>query len=252
MAIGRDLALALDPALVMARSGLDPDPWQAGVMRSSARRMLLLCTRQAGKSTVSAATALHQALMLPSALVLLLSPSLRQSQELFRKVLSFVSALGDVPIGSESALRLELKNGSRIVSLPGTEETVRGYSGVSLLVIDEAARVPDELYVAVRPMLAVSGGRLVALSTPFGRRGWFHREWAEGEGWERVRVTANDCSRISAEFLTQERASLGDWAYRQEYDCEFVETEDAAFGHDLVRSALTHDVPPLFEEPRAW
>jgi len=252
MAIGRDLALALDPALVMARSGLDPDAWQAGVMRSAARRMLLLCTRQAGKSTVSAATALHQALMHPGALVLLLSPSLRQSQELFRKVLTFVNSLGDVPVENESALRLELKNGSRIVSLPGTEETVRGYSGVALLIIDEAARVPDELYVAVRPMLAVSGGRLIALSTPFGRRGWFHREWAEGEGWERVRVTAEDCSRISAEFLTQERASMGDWAYRQEYDCQFVETEDAAFGHDLVRGALTHEVTPLFAEPRPW
>ena len=252
MAIQRDLALALDPALVMARSGLDPDAWQAGVMRSAAPRLVLLCTRQAGKSTVAAAMALHQALTTPSALVLLLSPSLRQSQELFRKVLSFVGALGDVPIDSESALRLELANRSRVVSLPGTEETVRGYSGVDLLVIDEAARVPDELYVAVRPMLAVSGGRLVALSTPFGRRGWFHREWTEGEGWERVRVTAEDCSRISPDFLTQERASLGDWAYRQEYDCEFVETEDAAFGHDLVRRALTPEVQPLFAESRPW
>ncbi len=129
---------------------------------------------------------------------------------------------------------------------------MRGYSVVALLIIDEAARVPDELYVAVRPMLAVSGGRLVALSTPFGRRGWFHREWSQGEGWERVRVTAEDCSRISAEFLTQERASLGDWAYQQEYDCQFVETEDAAFGHDLVRAALTHDVTPLFAEARPW
>ena len=252
MAIGRDLALALDPALVMARCGLEPDAYQAAVMRSAAPRMMLLCTRQAGKSTVSAAAALHQALMQPSSLVLLLSPSLRQSQELFRKVLTFVSALGDVPVGSESALRLELKNGSRVVSLPGTEETIRGYSGVALLIIDEAARVPDELYVAVRPMLAVSGGRLVALSTPFGRRGWFHREWSEGEGWERVRVTAEECSRISAEFLAQERASLGDWAFQQEYECLFVETEDAAFGHELVRSALTPEVTPLFAEPRPW
>ncbi len=252
MSIGRDLALALDPALMMARCGLDPDPWQASVMRSTAPRMMLLCTRQAGKSTVAAAMALHQAMMHPGALVLLLSPSMRQSQELFRKVMSFVNAMGDVSIDNESALRLELAGGSRIVSLPGTEETIRGYSGVAFLVIDEAARVQDELYVAVRPMLAVSGGRMVALSTPFGRRGWYHREWTEGVGWERVRVTAEDCARISADFLTQERASLGDWWYRQEYSCEFVDADGAAFGHDLIRRALSNNVRPLFTEPRPW
>ena len=115
--LARDLALALDPALMMARCGLDPDAWQAEVMRSDAPRMMLLCTRQAGKSTVAAAMALHQALMHPGALVLLLSPSMRQSQELFRKVLSFVNAMGDVPVDNESALRLELAGGSRIVSV---------------------------------------------------------------------------------------------------------------------------------------
>ena len=129
---------------------------------------------------------------------------------------------------------------------------LRGYSGVAFLVIDEAARVQDELYVAVRPMLAVSGGRMVALSTPFGRRGWYHREWTEGVGWERVRVTAEDCARISADFLAQERASLGQWAYSQEYDCEFVDADGAAFGHHLVRAALTHDLSPLFAEARPW
>ncbi len=252
MTLARDLSLCLDPALMMARCGLEADPWQASVMRSTAPRMMLLCTRQAGKSTVAAAMALHQALMNPGALVLLLSPSMRQSQELFRKVMSFVNAMGDVSIDNESALRLELAGGSRIVSLPGTEETIRGYSGVAFLVIDEAARVQDELYVAVRPMLAVSGGRMVALSTPFGRRGGYHRDWTEGVGWERVRVTADDCARISADFLAQERASLGQWAYSQEYDCEFVDTDGAAFGHDLVRAALTHDASPLFAEARPW
>jgi hypothetical protein len=83
-------------------------------------------------------------------------------------------------VKDESALRLELRNGSRIVSLPGDETTVRGYSGVRLLVVDEAARVPDDLYFSIRPMLAVSGGRLVCLSTPFGKRGFFYEAWTEG------------------------------------------------------------------------
>lgn len=246
--LASDLALALDPAAMMHAAGLEPDPWQAELMRSEARAVLMLCSRQSGKSTTAAAMALHEALYRGPALVLLLSPSLRQSQELFRSVAGMYGALGvTVPEQAMSALRLELTNGSRILSLPGTERTVRGYSGVKLLVIDEAARVADDLYYSVRPMLAVSGGRLVALSTPWGKRGWFHAEWTEGgEGWRRVRITAEDCPRIAPEFLARERAAIGDWWYSQEFLCEFVETVDQVFSYDEVMGAISPDVVPLF------
>lgn len=242
-----DLRIALDPSLVMVRAGLEPDQWQRDLLRSRASRSLLLCTRQAGKSTTTAALALHEALFRPPALVLLLSPSLRQSGELFRKVVSFYALFAkEAPSAAESALALHLKNGSRIVSLPGKEETIRGYSGVSLLILDEASRVPDDLYYSVRPMLAVSGGRLVGLSTPFGKRGWFFDAWTNGAEWQRVRVTAHDCPRISPSFLADERAALGDWWYRQEYECEFTETVDQLFSYDLVMSAFDEKITPLF------
>jgi hypothetical protein len=243
-----DLRKGLDPVIFARSLGLDPDPWQADVLRSDAKRLLLLCSRQAGKSTVTALLALHTALYQPGALVLLLSPSLRQSSELFRKVADFYRRAGaPVPSEAESALRLELANGARVVSLPGKEATVRGYSGVALLVIDEAARVVDDLYYSVRPMLAVSGGRLIALTTPFGKRGFFHHEWTQGgDGWGRVKVTAEQCPRIAPAFLAEERAALGDWWYRQEYLCEFVETRDQVFTYEEVMAALSRDVKPLF------
>ena len=248
--IGNDLALALDPVRFARSVGLEPDPWQSRVLGGAAQRVLLLCSRQSGKSTTTALLALHTAIYRPDSLVLLLSPSLRQSGELFRKVADFYRAMDDPPPPeAESALRLELGNGSRIVSLPGREQTIRGYSGVALLVIDEAARVLDDLYYSVRPMLAVSGGRLVAMSTPFGKRGFFHHEWIEGgASWARVKVTAQDCPRISPEFLAEERAALGDWWYRQEYGCEFVETQDQLFAYDVVMRAVSSDVKPLFAE----
>ena len=247
--LGRDLAWALDPATWAREAlGFEPDPWQADVLRSDAGRMLLLCCRQSGKSTTTALVALHTALYRPGSLALLLSPSLRQSGELFRKVAGFYRTLGDaLPSEAESALRLELANGSRIVSLPGSEPTVRGFSGVALLVVDEAARVLDDLYYSVRPMLAVSRGRLIVLSTPFGKRGWYFDVWTqEGEGWARVKVTAQDCPRISAEFLAEERASMPLAWYRQEYECSFEETEDAVFSYEHVSAAITDEVSPLF------
>jgi len=243
-----DLACALDPVQLARRAGITPDPWQAGLLRSQERQIAMLCARQSGKSTVAALLTVHEALYRPPALTLMLAPALRQAQELFRAARGLYRALGDVSaVEEESALRLELANGSRIVSLPGSEATVRGYGDVAMLIIDEAARVPDELYAAVRPMLAVSGGRLVLLSTPFGKRGFFWREWSEGGvGWVRVRVTAAECPRITRAFLEQERASIGDWWYRQEYGCEFVDPLDSAFATDDVRAALDPAVTPLF------
>ncbi len=142
---------------------------------------------------------------------------------------------------------MELANRSRIEALPGTEKTVRGFSGVDLLIVDEAARVADELYYSVRPMLAVSGGRLLMLSTPFGKRGVFYREWTEGAGWERYEVPASRCPRIPAAFLDEERRSIGEWWYAQEYECRFMEAVDSVFSHELVSAALSDEVAPLFE-----
>jgi hypothetical protein len=121
---------------------------------------------------------------------------------------------------------------------------------VPLLIVDEASRVDDALYYAVRPMLAVSGGRLIALSTPFGKRGFFYEEWAKGTGWERIRITAAQCPRISPEFLEEERVHLGDWWYEQEYQCRFTESIDQVFNPALIRRALSAEVRPLWEEPR--
>jgi hypothetical protein len=240
--------LRADPARLMSLAGLTPDPWQTALLRSPCRRALLLMSRQAGKSTVAAALALREALLRPGALVLLLSPTLRQSAELFRdKVLPLYAATGrPVPTvrPHDPALRLELANGSRIISLPGTEETVRGYSGVALLVIDEAARVPDDLYRAVRPMLAVSRGRLVCLSTPFGRRGWFCEEWHGSGAWRRTRILAPECPRISPQFLAEERRALGERWYRQEYLCSFEEAADSVFSREEIERALVDDLEP--------
>jgi len=244
--LARDIQRALDPCLIMADAGMQPDAWQRDVLNSDARRMLLLCSRQSGKSTTCAALAVNQAIYDPG-LVLLIAPAQRQSGELFRKVMEVYRALPDVPrIVQESALRLELANGSRIVSLPGTEGTIRGYSGAKTVIVDEASRVDDALFAAVRPMLATTQGRFVALTTPYGKRGWFYEAWQYGEGWHRTKVTAHDCPRIDPVWLREERALIGDWQFRQEYLVDFVDTNEQFFASDLIEAALTTEVAPLW------
>lgn len=246
--LAADLAAALDPVQLARRVGMEPDPWQVDVLRSDHPRLLLNCCRQSGKSTTAAVKAVHVAVYEPGSLTLCLSPSLRQSQELFRKVLTTYRALGrPVPAESENALSLTLENGSRVVSLPGTESTIRAYSAVRLLLIDEAARVPDETVAAVRPMLATSSGQLIALSTPWGCRGWWYEAWGQRGGtYKRVRVPASECRRISPAFLAEERAALGSWVYSQEYECSFAATSAQLFSEDALRAMYDAAVRPLF------
>ncbi len=240
--------LAAPDAVEFARTrfGFEPDERQAEVLRSEAQRGILNCTRQWGKSTVAAAKAVHRAYTRPKSLVLVASPSYRQSGEFVRKAAEMVAMLG-IPVRGDgfNGVSLAFPNGSRIVGLPGVEGTVRGFSAVSMLLIDEASRVEEAMYKALRPMLAVGGGDLWILSTPFRKRGFFYRSWANGgEEWHRIRVTALECPRIKREFLEEEREQQkGD--FEMEYMCEFMEDGAGVFSRDLVEKALDSSVKPL-------
>ena len=160
------------------------------------------------------------------------------------------NALAGAPaLNMESVLRAKFANGSRILALPGTERTVRGYAKADLIVVDEACRVEDTLIAAMRPMMATSegGGRLIALSTPAGKRGWFHEAWEGGSDvWHRTRVAADDCPRISQAFLAEELNELGQQRFSEEYGLEFLDPDEAVFPTAIIDAAFTDAVLPLF------
>jgi hypothetical protein len=252
VSLAQDLRLAIDPNAFALAAGLEGplDPWQLRVVDAVESKVILNCSRQAGKSTVSALLAVRNALYAAGSLTLLVSPSQRQSGELFRKALGFYHALPiKPPIKAESALRLELANGSRIVSLPGSERTTRGYSKASLIVLDEASRIDDQLIASLRPMMATAkGARFVTMSTPFGRRGHFFETWAARDpGWLKIEIPATACRRIPAEFLAEQERELGPLLYRQEYLCEFVDSAETLFATAIVEAAFDPAIRPLFE-----
>jgi hypothetical protein len=236
-------AAGLDPVELARLSGLEPDPWQRDVLRSTAQRLMLLCCRQAGKSTIAAVMAIHAALFEPGALILCISASQRQSTELFRKALAVYRAVGKPQVAeSETLSQLMLENGSRVISLPGSEGTIRGYSAVRLLLVDEASRVADETYHSARPMVAVSGGRIVLMSTPAGRRGFFWQAYDQERPWERYVVPAEKCPRISKAMLDEELAVMGEWTFKQEYSCAFIEPEGQLFSDADIDAAFATDI----------
>ena len=232
--------------------GIEPDEQQKAMLRAAGKQVLLNCGRQWGKSTMAAAMAVHRAHTERNSLVIVASPTDRQSGELLRKASEMVARLSITPRGDgTNKASLLFPNGSRIVALPGTERTVRGFSKVSLLMIDEAARVEDRLYRALTPMLSVGDGDLWLMSTPWGKRGFFYDEWTNGEDWMKVQVRATECPRIPARCLDKQRKRLGPIWFEQEYMCGFMDNGVGLFERRVVEEAMDARVSPM-EFPSRW
>ena len=227
--------------------GFEPDELQRVVLESTSARGILNCSRQWGKSTVTAAKAIQRAYTKPGSLVLVATPSARQSGEFLQKAGVMMRRAGLAVRGDGyNELSLQFANGSRIVGLPGTEGTVRGFSAVSLMLIDEASRVEDAMYQALRPMLAVGGGDLWLMSTPNGKRGFFFETWERGGSeWVRVRAPATACARIPGKFLAEEMGELGEEVFRREYMCEFLDDGSGVFERGLLSGAMDEAVKQL-------
>jgi hypothetical protein len=243
--LGRALAHALDSVL-WARDELDLsfDPWQEDVLRADGDQLLCV-TRQGGKSRTVAVKALHHLLFVPDAMVVVASPTETQSLELFRRLTGFLDRLKSAPATTvRNQTEIEFATGARICAVPGSERTIRSKSAVTLAILDEASRIDEGLIGAISPMLATTSGQLVALSSPFGRRGWFYETWIGGGAYTRTLKTADDCPRISRAFLEKERSRLGPMMFEQEYFCRFLDPGDTAFSSELIDACLD-DFPPF-------
>lgn len=240
----------LDPAIWAKEVlGLNPDPWQADLLRSRSPRIILNCSRQSGKSTICAALGLHESIYRRPSFGMAIAPSQDQSGELMMKFDEFRGAveLSSDYLDTDTKLAVKFANGNRFIARPGSAKTSRGKSAVTLLLEDEASWVDDLLKQSVSPMLAVSGGRYIMMSTPFGKRGHFFETWMNAKNWEKYEVTADMCPRITKEHLQQE---LDDGMPRnfwlQEYYCQFMDTDDQIFSYDVVQSAFDDpQVKPL-------
>ena len=229
-----------DAVALALKAGFVPDELQTQVLRSQARQGILNCSRQWGKSTVGAAIALHRVVTTPGAMVVVASPTEAQSAELMLKIGDMAAELG-LKWKRDRARRVSMvfPNRSRIVGVGGSARSARGLSKVSLMLVDEAAWVPEELYAALRPMLAITRGNLWLMSTPGTTRGFFYEAWEHGgNNWERVMARAPDCPRFGAEWLEGERRDMGRARFEREYMGEFAKDKGAVFERELVERAL--------------
>lgn len=246
--MARDLAYGLDPVAFARDSGIDPDPWQQDFLRTPPRRGLILACRQAGKTETCVLLADQVAHTEPGETIVVISPAQRISSEFIRRAKNRYLHLPDATLANDAVQRIELPNGSRIIGLPGDADTVRGIARVRLVLIDEAARVSDDIYAAVRPMLAVHPrGQLIGLTTGAAKRGFFWEGWIDPDSdFEKIRVTADMCPRLTPEFLASERKALGETVFRTEYGLEFLDDQEAAFPNEIIDGIFDKELRPLW------
>ncbi|MFZ1951379.1 MAG: terminase family protein [Pseudolabrys sp.] len=216
----REIAYQVDPALwVREVLGMTPTSWQESFLR--ARRgasILALTARQVGKTTTAAWAIAHYMLFTPGSLSVIACPAQRQSAEAVRRVREVLIKVG-VELESNNVFALELKNGSRVLALPSSDDSIRGLTVDGWIIADEAARLPEDLIAALRPMRARRPqARLAMLSTAWSRTDPFWTAWAGDEqSWIRLKATADAIETFSRKFLEQERIALGEDGFKREY-----------------------------------
>lgn len=236
MNLADDFRTALDPVVTFRQAfRLDALPWQCGYLRED-RPTVVLKGRQTGASTGAAGLAIHATVYASDVNAVIVSPSLKQSTEITTRARIGLRNLG-VRLTQDSTSMLRLANGSRILSLPGTARSVRGWTA-ALLILDEAAFIEPETFTAARALVA-TGGRLVVQSTPAAEWGDFHElVMGDDPGWARFTVRSDEVPTISASFLEAERRAMSPDAYSTEYECAFGKGGASLFSLGQISSLV--------------
>jgi hypothetical protein len=253
----REIAYRVDPVLwVREILNMTPTAWQETFLRApQGASILALTARQVGKTTTAAWGIAHSILFTPGSLSVIACPAQRQSAEAVRRVREAVIKAG-AELESDNVYALELNNGSRVLALPGSDDSIRGLTVDGWIVADEAARLPHVLIAALRPMRARTQARLAMLSTAWSRTDPFWTAWASDEqSWIRLKATADaDVTLFPAQFLEQERRALGEDAFKREYLGIPMGGQASPFGWELYERATQVHLPltppgPAFGPP---
>ena len=280
----KELALGISLNAYLHHVGFKPFPWQEAVAKSGKKRVILNCGRQSGKSTFVSSKPCHTARFYPGSLSSVIAPTEDQANEDMMKIKDFIAHDPDYPeLVRDGGGLLELSNRSRIKIVIATDKAARGYSKPKCIMMDEASRIPDVVYKSgVRPMLTGNPDcDLYLLSTPYGQEGFFYNAWISEAGiWDKYEVRSpwdadieNPDRLVPAmpeEEFREDRATkgihgfysprhadyqeqnenlqeMGVREYRQEYCCEFVETNAAVFSYQDLHRLFDNKVKPMVQ-----
>lgn len=234
--------LALDPVERFRRVIGEPDDWQVDFLTARDPFVCALCSRQTGKSTATACLA-YDAIS-RGMFVLILAPSERQSRELLRKVMLFRTADRHAPALIRSTLtEIEVMGGGRVVCVPASSETLRGFSAADMIILEEAAFASDDAINAILPSRA-DHGRIVAITTPGGSRsGFFHSVWTGGSV-RRIIARSTEIPRLASK-VAFDRQHMPDIRFRVEHLLEWLGSGTQFISRDVIVAAFDNEVEAM-------
>jgi hypothetical protein len=248
----RELAYQIDPTQwVRSAFGVEPAPWQAEfLLAPRGASIIALTARQVGKTTTAGWAIAHHMLFTPGGLSVIACPAQRQSAEAVRRVRASLIKVG-AELKVDNIFGLELKNGSRVLALPSSDDSIRGLTVDGWIIADEAARLNNDLISALRPMRARRPqARFAMLSTAWSRTDPFWTAWSDDDpSWLRLKATADVPGTIAPAHLEQERRQLGEHDFNREYLGIPGGAQASPFGWDLYERATRIHVPLVPQGP---
>lgn len=246
-----DFQLFRHDPLLFARKVLQfhPDPIQAQVLDPDASQTLLCCSRGWGKTETIAVLAAWHLATRPDTVCLVVSETAEKAAELVLRTLRKLEAAG-LPMRPDPLRKngFQTPEGARILPVPSRDGAVRGYPA-TLIVVDEAAKVPDKVWTALNGTRASTSHRCTVwiMSTPGPRRGFFYELWTSNHpGWRKIHVPATLCPRIRPDFLDQMRQTLSPDDFDREFLAIYGSHQSGGFWSEEQLNAVTrHDVPVL-------
>ena len=269
------------PDIYLGSIGFRAFKWQLTVVNCKSKRIILLCSRQAGKSTIVSSIPCHTAKYHEGSLNIVIAPTEDQAKEDILKIKDFIAHDPTYPeLKRDGSDVIALDNGSRIIVVVATDRSARGYSKPRTVVLDEASRIPDVVYKSgVVPMMNHNPqGKIYMLSTPFGKSGFFYNTWTrDSKTWTKIfartpydvdpmdsmnLIDAEPEEEFSRRCAAQGIIGLyspnhanreeqlaileevGETQYQQEFCCDFVEMEGQVFRDaDLARYFAAKGTP---------
>ena len=222
--------------------GIKLDEWQRDYIKTEGN-VAIRAARQSGKSFAQSLRVALFALLNKGTQTLIIGAVDRQSVGLFEKVKSHITNLAKWNIkGKPTMHKIELTNGSKIIAEPaGRTGYGLRFLTIHKLVCDEAHYIPEEVFIAVRPMLATTDGTIDLLSTPKGNKGYFYDAFEDEEtkkDFKQFHVRWQDCPRHSESFIKRERRTMTKLQFAQEYDAVFLDSLQAFFTLELINNCI--------------
>lgn len=274
----KELACALSASFYLESIGFRLFEWQRAVLDDPSTRICIDGARQGGKSTIMSGVCCHYAKYHPKSLSVILTPSLKQSNEDIIKINEFISHDPDYPrvLKSGGDGEIKLLNGARILVVTASDDAARGFSAPGIVLFDEASRIDDSVFKAVKPMLTgCRRSKIYEISTPNGKKGFFYEHFTgKSRRWSRYLVRGGFDAAVGSDGIpvvipTEFKPDEGKYKffisprhldedeqmenlesidydirnYNQEYGCEFVTAENQAFDQQLIDSMFGRSVP---------